>query len=91
MFENNGHIHVYSPGVGADNPIESKAFQNYKSSVKDVKCDQDDFTKFMFRFPRRLHKKLALIGQVMKEKRMFENNVHKHVYSPGAGADNPLG
>ena len=21
MFENGGHIHVYSPGAGADNPV----------------------------------------------------------------------
>ena len=26
MFENNGHIHVYSPRVGADNPLESIVF-----------------------------------------------------------------
>ena len=23
MFENNGHIHVYNPGAGTDNPIGS--------------------------------------------------------------------
>ena len=33
---------------------------------------------------------LALIGQVVNEKKMFENNGHIHVYSPGAGANNPL-
>ena len=32
---------------------------------------------------------LVLIGQA--EKKMFENNGYAHVYSPGAGADNPLG
>ena len=25
------------------------------------------------------------------EKKIFENNDHMHVYTPGAGADNPLG
>ena len=25
------------------------------------------------------------------EKKIFENGGHLHVYSPGAGADNPLG
>ena len=36
MFENNGHIHVYSPGAGADNPLGSKFFQKYKSSLNLV-------------------------------------------------------
>ena len=31
-----------------------------------------------------------LIGQAVSEK-MFEYYGHTHVYSPGAGADNPLG
>ena len=26
MFENNGHIHVYSPKTGADNPLGSMFF-----------------------------------------------------------------
>ena len=34
---------------------------------------------------------LVLIGQVISEKKMFENNGDIHVYSPGAGTDNPLG
>ena len=35
---------------------------------------------------------MALIGQVVSDsEKMFENNGHIHVYSPGAGADNPLG
>ena len=28
MFENNGYIHVYSPGTGADNPLRSNVFIN---------------------------------------------------------------
>ena len=32
---------------------------------------------------------LTLIGQAVSEKRVFENNGHIHVYSPGSGADNP--
>ena len=36
MFENNGHIHVYSPRAGADNPLGSTFFQKYKSSVNLV-------------------------------------------------------
>ena len=27
-FENNGHVHVYSPGAGADNPLGSIFFKN---------------------------------------------------------------
>ena len=34
---------------------------------------------------------MALIGQAVSVKNMFENNGHIHVYSPRAGADNPLG
>ena len=36
---------------------------------------------------------LALIGQVVLESKIFEigNGCHIHVYSPGAGTDNPLG
>ena len=34
---------------------------------------------------------LALIGQAVSEQMMFEYYGHIHVYSPGAGADNPLG
>ena len=33
----------------------------------------------------------GMIGQVVSEKAMFANNGYVHVYSPGAGADNPLG
>ena len=32
-----------------------------------------------------------MIGQAISEKKMFEYYGHTHVYSPGAGADNPLG
>ena len=38
-----------------------------------------------------LHKNLALIGQAVLEKKIFENGCHIHEYSPGAVADNPLG
>ena len=33
QFENNGHIHVYSPGAGADNPLGSKFFHKHNYSV----------------------------------------------------------
>ena len=34
---------------------------------------------------------LGLIGQSVLEEKMFENNGYVHVFSPGAGADNPMG
>ena len=33
---------------------------------------------------------MVLIGHAVSKKR-FENNAHKNVYNPGAGADNPMG
>ena len=33
---------------------------------------------------------MALIGQAVSVEKMFENNGHIHVYSPGAGTDNNL-
>ena len=41
-------------------------------------------------FPRRLHIKFGFDWLSVSEKKMFENNGHIHVYSPGAGADKPL-
>ena len=34
---------------------------------------------------------LALIGQAVSDKKMFENNGHIHVFSPKAGADKTVG
>ena len=48
------------------------------------------YINFRSTYSKRLHFKFALIGQAVSEK-MFENNGNVHVYSPGAGADNPLG
>ena len=33
MFQYYGHIHVYSPEAGADNPLGQKYFLKHKSSV----------------------------------------------------------
>ena len=49
-------------------------------------CDLDHLTKLYFPLPRNL----VLICHAALEKTKFENNVHIHVYSPGAGADTPL-
>ena len=48
------------------------------------------YTNLHSLFLRMLHKSLALIGQAVSEK-LFQYYGHIHVYSPGAGADNPLG
>ena len=33
MFEYYGHTHVYSPGAGADNPLDPKYFHKHEYSV----------------------------------------------------------
>ena len=38
MFENNGHIHAYSPEAGTDNSLGSKLFHKHKSSINLVIC-----------------------------------------------------
>ena len=48
------------------------------------------YINFLSHFLGKLHINLGLIGQAVSEK-MFENNYYIHVYSPGTGADNPLG
>ena len=51
-----------------------------------------NFTKCMFPLPkRRLHIKFGFDWPSVSEKKMFENNGHIHVYSPGTRADSPLG
>ena len=49
------------------------------------------FIYFLSPSQRSLHINVALISQAVLEKRVFENGGHIHVYSPRAGADNPLG
>ena len=38
MFENGGHIHVYSPRAGVDNPLGSNFFHEQYYSVDLVLC-----------------------------------------------------
>ena len=45
------------------------------------------YINFLSPFQRRLHIKFGFVLQ----KTIFENGGHIHTYSPGAGADNPLG
>ena len=37
-FEDNGHIHVYSPKTGVDNPLESNFYHKYKPLVNLIIC-----------------------------------------------------
>ena len=48
-------------------------------------CNLDHF--YRVSFPLHIE---ALIGRAVLEK-MFENDSHLHLYSPGAGTDNPWG
>ena len=55
-------------------------------------CDLDHLImNFLSPFPRRLHTKFGLTGQAVSEKKMFENNDHIHVFSPGGGVDKSPG
>ena len=50
------------------------------------------FTKFTFPLPKKAPHKMALIGQVVQEKKRFENNGHIHVfYSPWGRGRQPPG
>ena len=53
-------------------------------------CDLYHLHKLSFPLPKEDSHKLALIGQLVSEKKMFENNGYTHVYNPRTGADNPL-
>ena len=46
MFENNGHVHVYSPGEVPDNPVGSKCFQKHKSSYYFWSFASNAYAKF---------------------------------------------
>ena len=49
------------------------------------------YKNFLSHFPRRLHMKFGFDWLWGFEKKSFENIGHRHIYNPGAGADNPLG
>ena len=38
MFENNGHIHSFSPGAAADNPLGYFVFNKHNYLVNFVLC-----------------------------------------------------
>ena len=48
MFEYFGYIHVYSPGTGADIPLDQKYFHKHKSSVHLVIPSKFSDIKFSY-------------------------------------------
>ena len=52
MFENDGHVHVYIAGAGAENPGGQFCFQKCNSSVNLVICSKIvPFDYFVTVFP----------------------------------------
>ena len=75
-------------------PVLEKIFYHTSAWQPSWSCDLDHLYKLSSpplpkEAPQEIWHRLA--GQLVSEKKAFENNGHKHVYSPGAGADNSLG
>ena len=52
MFENNGYVHVYSPGAGADNHLRSNFFINsIMQSIKSFAASFPPLNGFVTVFP----------------------------------------
>ena len=68
-----------------------KGFGHIGALQPSWSCDRDHIYKLMPSYHGGSTYNLALISHAVSEKKMFENNGHIHVYSPGAGADNHLG
>ena len=52
MFDNNGYLHVYSPGTGADNPLGQISFINsIIQSVKSFVASFPPLNDFITVFP----------------------------------------
>ena len=71
--------------------------KNYKRlfylgiSLSSWSCDLGHLFKLLLPFPKEApYTIMAMIGQVVLDKKMFENNVQKHIYNPAAGANNIL-
>ena len=74
--------------------LEKKLFKGFNHILawrQSWSCDLDHLYTLSFSLPKENSHEMAFIGQVVLEKKMFENNGYVHLYSPGAGADNPLG
>ena len=62
----------------------------YELWLPSLSCDMNwRFTRFCSPFPRWLQIIFALVSQAVSE--ILENDCHIHVYSTGAGTENPWG
>ena len=73
----NVFMHVYSPRPGADNPLVTKFWRQQKAQITLTICCK--FQNDLFEFWFYTHFLYIFL------------NYFKHVYSPGARADKPLG
>ena len=56
MFENNGYVHVYSPGAGADNRLGSNVFINsIIQSILSFAAEFSPLNDFVTVFPIQTH------------------------------------
>ena len=62
MLESNGHIHVFSPGAGADNPLGSVCFSLTVFLVNIVHCcNFSPLNDFVTVFPIQMYRQPNLI------------------------------
>ena len=56
MFVYYGHVHVYSPGARADNPLRTKFFHKHKYSVYlPISCKFCPSNHILTNFPIQMH------------------------------------
>ena len=59
MFEYYGHIHVYSPRAGADNPLRTNLFHKHKHAVNlpnlPISCKFGPSNHILTIFPIQMH------------------------------------
>ena len=69
MFEYYSHIHVYSPGAGADNPLGPKCFCKHKYSIHlPMSCKFCPSTHILTNFPIRMHGRPMLTLQLIRSR-----------------------
>ena len=61
MFENNGHINVYSPRAGADTPLGSKLFHKLNFTINlAISCKFVPLNSLVTVSPIQMHMRLNL-------------------------------
>ena len=69
MFEYYSHIHVYSPGAEADNPLGPKCFCKHKYSIHlPISCKFCPSTHILTNFPIRMHGRPMLTLQLIRSR-----------------------